>query len=214
MSDLVPTTKYPADSAMAALPTEKMRSFVEAHFLPIVKQGHGQGAECVRLAGYNASTPQSLASMANNLYKDPRILAALEEMVRVNIRGLGTKAVAAISEIIDSPHHSHRLKAALAVIDRIDPTVQKIEVKNEVVDHTAESLKYLDHLLSIGTPREVLEREFGKFGLEYYSKLLADKKSTEPKIIDTEYTLVPSAQAADLQSVSVQEPDENLEDLL
>jgi hypothetical protein len=206
-NDLIEPKTYPPDSAMAQLPSDKMRAYIEFKLA-----GH-KPAEAVRLAGYQVSSPQSATSLAYKLDHDPRMEMAWIEMCRAQLKRLGGKAINALDETISMPMHPQRIKAALAVVDRIDPTVQRVEVKHEKVDQTTEALKYLDHLLSLGTPREVLEREFGKFGLSHYSRLLAEKKSAEPKIIDVEYSIVPAEQAP-AQQEPTPEQDDDLEDLL
>jgi hypothetical protein len=108
-------------------------------------------------------------------------------VLKLRIRMEGAKAVSAVSQIIANEHHPHRLRGALAVIQRIDPEITRIDqnVKVEVVDQTQLALDYLKHLIEKGATEEFLLNEFGPGGLERYRKLLAARETE--KIIDAEF---------------------------
>lgn len=178
--------------ALASLPSEKQRSFVDALFQ--VPPGHGAMAAAARMAGYQGD-PHSITATANRLMRDPRIQAAITEETKRRMRGLGPSAVSAISGILGNTLHRDQLKAALAVINKIDPDITRVQGEvhhtHEIVDHTAEAIAQLRTLQSLGVAEEKLIELFGINGLERYRKMLAAedaaKAAREANTVDAEY---------------------------
>src|SRR6202041_2107955 len=95
----------------------------------------------------------------------------------------------AVREVISDVAHKDRLKASMAVIERIDPveTRQHIEVTHTAVNHDVDAVAVLRHLKAIGAPREMLELNFGYSGLSRYERLLAaEDMAKEGKTIEGE----------------------------
>jgi phage terminase small subunit len=175
-------------SAAASACTVKERRFAES----FVELGgmHGAGAAAARRAGYGnpSSTANVYASIADRELNKPEVLSYVAELAKKKIRSLVPKAVRAVEEIIDNPAHAQRLKASMAVIDRIDPveTRQHIEVTHTAVNHDQDAIAVLRHLKAIGAPRDMLEANFGFTGLSRYERLLAAEDLAKGKTIEGE----------------------------
>lgn len=166
----------------------RQRAFVDALFS--VPPGRGALVSAARLAGYGTpdTTPHIWNSIAQRLVADPKVQAAIQEETKLRIRALGPAAVVTLQQIMSSPEHKDALKAVRTVLDRIDPEVTRIDQRVTIeTDPLKSTLEYLQHLRSIGTPDDVLVREFGRNGLEYYDNLLA-----KGDVIDAEFTEVRS----------------------
>ena len=96
-------------------------------------------------------------------------------------------------EIIGDPEHRDRLKAAQTILERIEPTLSRIDVsvKHEIIDRDGEAVSYLRKLRELGVSREKMEEELGYSDLPRYERLLQleDAKNGAP-VIDAEYTIV------------------------
>lgn len=179
--------------AFASLPSEKQRAFVDALFQ--VPPGHGAMAAAARMAGYQGD-PHSITATANRLMRDPRIQAAITEETKRRMRGLGPSAVSAIAGILGNTLHRDQLKAAMAVINKIDPDITRVQGEvhhtHEVVDHTAEGIVQLRTLQSLGVAEEKLVELFGVNGLERFRRLMATedtaKAAKDRNIVEAEYT--------------------------
>lgn len=191
-NDLVPTENL--SEAMRAL-RPKMRRFVELLFDGSIKPGHGMFTEAARQAGYEGSTPQFMSNIAQRLLANEKVQRAMTEQTRLSVRHEAPRAVAAMREIIDDVDHKDRAKMVMAVINRHDPEVSRVDVAHtvEVIDHKQASIDDLRRLKQLGTPREGLLAEFGN-SLEYYERLLEEadraKAAKEANIIEAEYTVV------------------------
>jgi phage terminase small subunit len=192
-NDLAERTEY--GPAMAALPTDKMRAFVENLFIH-----SGNNAMAAREAGYGVphsgegrSSSQAMARIAYTLLHDPRIIAARNEMQKLLRRQYGPKALSVIGRILDDPQHKDAYKAADKILELEDATVQKTETTVTVkVDHTKDALDTLRYMKSIGATREMLEAHFGFSGLSRYEELLAIEDRKSANVIDGEFTEVKS----------------------
>jgi hypothetical protein len=118
-------------------------------------------------------------------------------LTRKQIRSSAPEAIAAVREIIANPDHRDRLKAAQTVLERIEPTMQRLDVhvKHELVDREQEAINYLRKLRELGVSREKLEEELGFSDLPRYERLLAledaKKSITQGKVIETtDYSVV------------------------
>src|SRR5262249_53474312 len=87
-------------------------------------------------------------------------------------------------------------KAVQAVLERLDPTVQKVEVEHtHHIDHDTEALNQLRTLKALGVARDKLVEVFGEIGLDRFEKQLAlEDKST---VVDAEFTEVKEEEALD-----------------
>jgi phage terminase small subunit len=169
------------------------RRFV--HWLMNLPPKHGFRARAARLAGYGKnSTPHVLNSIAQDLLAKPRVVSLIEEVTRKQIRSAAPEAIAAVREIIGDAEHRDRLKAAQTILERIEPTMQRLDVhvKHETVDRNAEAVAYLRKLKALGVPREKLEQELGYSDLPRYERLLEleDAKNTTAPVIEAEYAVV------------------------
>jgi phage terminase small subunit len=187
--ELAPVNDLAMSPELAALPTAKMRAFVDCLF---EQDGGGKllkPTAAARASGYAGDSHQ-LNSIAQRLVKDPRITAAIKAETQRRIRNLGPDALAALTHIMGDWTHKDRLKAVNVVLERVDPVAQKIDVQHtHVVDHTKTALEHLKRLKDLGVSREVLVREFGEIGLARWEGMLAQEQ-TAPQVIDAEFTEV------------------------
>ncbi len=187
MSKNLPTESEADDygpAMSACLPKE--RAFVLA-----LLQGRN-GAQAAREAGYGAedgsSSAETFARIALRTVSRDRVIDALTEQSRKTIRSLAPSAIQAIKEIITTTNHKDRAKVALSMLERVDPIVQRIDVKHqhEVVDRTKAAIEHLARLKAKGANREFLVAEFGELGLAHFETILAQQNQAKP--IDAEFT--------------------------
>lgn len=195
--------------AMASLASEKQRAFVDALF--DVPPGRGAMVAAARVAGYQGD-PHSMTATANRLMRDPKIQAAITEETKRKMRGLGPAAVSAIAGILGNTLHRDQLKAALAVINKVDPDITRVQGEihhtHEVIDHDKEAVAQLRTLQSLGVAEIKLIELFGINGLERYRRMLAAedaaKAATAQPIIEAEFTEITT------QPVAERDPDAEL----
>jgi hypothetical protein len=159
---------------------------------------HGFRVRAARLAGYGKdSSPHNLNSIVQDLFTRQRVVNLIEEVTRKQIRSAAPEAIAAVREIIADVEHRDRLKAAQTILERIEPTMQRVDVhvKHEVVDRDAEAVAYLRKLRALGVSREKLEEELGYSDLPRYERLLEleDAKNAMVPVIDADYAVVEDA---------------------
>ncbi len=127
------------------------------------------GAQAARQAGYGVegSTAETFARIAHRTLTRNRVIEALAEQSRKTIRSLAPSAIQAVKDILTTTNHKDRAKVALNVIERVDPTVQRVDahVTHEIVDHRQEALTQLRALKALGVTREKLIELFGFTGL-------------------------------------------------
>ena len=86
------------------------------------------------------------------------------------------------------------MKAANTVLERIDPTVQRLDVnvKHETIDRDREAVAYLRKLKALGVSREKLEEELGYSDLPRYERLmmLEDATKSGAAVIEAEYVVI------------------------
>lgn len=184
-NELVPPETDDFGPAMSAcLPKE--RAFVLA-----LLEGRS-GAQAAREAGYGnengSSSAETMARIAHRMLTRGRVVDALAEQSRKTIRSLAPAAIQAAKDILTTTNHKDRAKVALNMIERIDPTVQRVEghMTHEIVDHRLEALTQLKTLKALGVAREKLEELFGFTGLPMLEKKLQQQEREQP--IDAEYT--------------------------
>ena len=154
---------------------------------------HGYRVQAARLAGFGEnSTPHVLNSLVQGLLREPRIIDLISEVTRRQIRTAAPEALAAVREIIADPEHRDRLKAANVILERIEPTMQRVDVhvKHETIDRNAEAVAYLRKLKALGVSREKLEAELGYSDLPRYERLLALEDAKKAAVIDADYTVI------------------------
>ena len=172
------------------------RRFV--HWLMNLPPKHGFRVRAARLAGYGKnSSPHVVNSIAQDLLAKQNVVNLIEEVTRKQIRSAAPEAIAAVREIIADPQHRDRLKAATVILERIEPTLQRLDVhvKHEVVDRDAEAVAYLRKLKALGVERSKLEEELGYSDLPRYERLLEleDAKNAMAPVIDADYAAVEDA---------------------
>ncbi len=155
---------------LACLPKE--RAFILA-----LLEGKA-GAQAARQAGYGAedgsSTAETMARIAHRALTRNRVIDALAEQSRRTIRSLAPSAIQAVKDILTTTNHKDRAKVALNLIERVDPTVQRVDahVTHEIVDHRQEALTQLKALKALGVAREKLIELFGFTGLPVLERQL------------------------------------------
>lgn len=159
-------------------------------------------ANSARAAGYGdaASDAAYFAKVGWRVSHYDRIIDALVEVTKKQIRALAPSAIQALTEIVNARGDPARLRAVALILNKVEPEVTRsdINVKVEVVDHTAEAVQQLRILRDLGTTHEKLEDFFGHSGLQHYTRLLAED----------------DAKRAITVSYSEIKPDEELEQLL
>jgi hypothetical protein len=180
-------------SAAEAACSARERRFV--HWLLSLPPKTGFRVRAARLAGFGKdSTPHVMNSITQVLLNRQCVIDLIVEVTRKQIRSSAPEAMAAVKEILADPAHRDRLKAAQVVLERIEPTMQRIDVsvKHEVVDRDGEAVAYLRKLKALGVSREKLEEELGYSDLPRYERLLAleDAKRAAAPVIDADYTVV------------------------
>jgi hypothetical protein len=177
--------------------TQRERAFV--YWLIGLPPRRGYKVRAARLAGYGKnSTPQVVTSIVQVLLKQQRVIDLISEVTKKQIRAMAPEALQAVKEIIADSAHSDRLKAAQVVLERIEPTMQRVDVnvRHEVVDRDGEAVAYLRKLKALGVSREKLEEELGFSDLPRYERLLQleDAKRAVAPVIDAEYSIVEEKQ--------------------
>ena len=180
-------------SAVEAACSPMERRFV--HWLMNLPPKKGFRVRAAKLAGYGKnSTPHVLNSIAQDLLAKQRVVDLITEVTRKQIRSTAPEAIAAVREIIADKEHRDRLKAATIILERIEPTLQRLDVhvKHEVVDRDAEAVAYLRKLKALGVERSKLEEELGYSDLPRYERLLEleDAKNAMAPVIDANYAVV------------------------
>jgi phage terminase small subunit len=167
---------------MACLPKE--RTFILA-----LLEGKS-GAQSAREAGYGnedgSSSSETMARIAHRCLTRSRVVDALTEQSRKMIRSLAPTAIQAVKDILTTTNHKDRAKVALNLIERVDPTVTRVDahVTHEFVDHRQDALNQLRSLLALGVARDRLEELFGFTGLPMLERQLAGE-TKQP--IDAEF---------------------------
>jgi hypothetical protein len=184
-------------SAAEAACSARERRFV--YWLLNLPPKKGFRVRAARLAGFGEdSTPHVLNSIAQTLLAQQRITDLIVEVTRKQIRSSAPEALAAVREIIADPEHRDRLKAAQTILERVEPTMQRIDVsvKHEVVDRDGEAVAYLRKLKELGVSRSKMEDELGYSDLPRYERLLEleDAKRVAAPVIDADYTIVENKQ--------------------
>ncbi|HUZ32268.1 MAG TPA: hypothetical protein VMV19_09245 [Xanthobacteraceae bacterium] len=194
MNALVPTDEAedfgPAMSA--CLPKERA-------FVLVLLEGKS-GAQAAREAGYGAqdgtSTAETMARIAHRTLGRGRVIDALAEQSRKTIRSLAPVAIQAVRDVLTTTNHKDRAKVALNLIERVDPTVTRVDahVTHEIVDHRKDALEQLRSLKALGVAREKLEELFGFTGLPMLEKQLAEQDAKQP--IDADFTVIDDLDAS------------------
>jgi hypothetical protein len=180
-------------SAAEAACSARERRFV--YWLLNLPPKKGFRVQAARLAGFGKdSTPHVLNSIAQTLLAQQRITDLITEVTRKQIRSSAPEALAAVREIIADPDHRDRLKAAQTILERVEPTMQRIDVsvKHEVVDRDGEAVAYLRKLKELGVSRSKMEDELGYSDLPRYERLLEleDAKRAAAPVVDADYSIV------------------------
>jgi hypothetical protein len=131
-----------------------------------------------------------MARIAYRLLHTDRIVEALRALLKRDIRTLGPAAHKAMKQILETPFHKDQARVAIAIADRLDPPVQRIEGEfkhTHVLDHESEAEAQYRTLMALGVAREKLIEVFGEFGLE---RLEAKLAPPEAKVIDAEFSEV------------------------
>lgn len=184
-SDDLPAHELPAELADLS---KRERTFISAYLTGL------SGAQAARTAGYGrpdgTSTPDTLSRIGRRLLTYERIQRALLVMARAEIKGIVPQAIQATKEIIADKHHKDRARVSLAILERADPTVQRIEgsiMHTHKVDYRQEALAQLKTLKQLGVSRQHLEELFGFSGLPMLERQLEQQEAVEQPAIDAEY---------------------------
>src|SRR5262249_8020545 len=128
---------------MMALATDKQRAFVRALYdEEAPRKGDGLFMYAARKAGYGTptSTDNSIRVIAHRVAHDPKVIAATAEYSRQVIRTISPDAVRAVREAVRNTKHKDHIRAAMAIMDRIDPleTTQTVKVEHAIEPATIE----------------------------------------------------------------------------
>jgi hypothetical protein len=171
------------------------------HWLMQLPPKHGFKQEAARLAGYRQTSPHHLTSIVADLLNRQRVIDLIAELTRKQIRSAAPDAVATVMDVMVNGEARDRLRAANIVLERVDPTVQRLDVnvKHEVVDRDKEAVAYLRKLRSLNVSREKLEEELGYSDLPRYERLLEleDAAKSGGKVIEADYSVVEPAETED-----------------
>ncbi len=122
--------------AMTALPNDFWRACVLAY----VESGGGSGrgvdkgySSALRLAGYDG-TDKGTNARAHQIFHDRRVLEAIQELVREEMKLGAPIAKRTLIDIMKTPGHKDQFNAAKAVLDRAG-IVETVEIK-KTVEHT------------------------------------------------------------------------------
>ena len=162
--------------------SQKQRSFVNFYIPLALKRKDGAATAAARAAGYcsEKSRPITVANSAQQLLRNPRIVAAIAAESYQLMRASVLDAVRVYRTVMNNPRakDADKLRAADAVSARADPIVSGhvMRVEHEhrhVVDHTKAAIDGLRWMKSMGVPRDKLIEHFGENGLPRYEKMLA-----------------------------------------
>src|SRR5271170_5482707 len=109
--DIVPVAEEGLSPELAALPSEKMRAFVDAL---LQQDGNGKllaASAAIRTAGYQCGGSHEASSLASKMLRDSRITAAIRAETQRRLRSLGPEAIAGLKDIVGDKFHKDRLKA-------------------------------------------------------------------------------------------------------
>jgi phage terminase small subunit len=184
-------------SACEAACTPMERRFV--YWLMNLPPKRGFRVQAAKLAGYGKlgrngqpSSAHNMNSIAQDLLSKQKIIDLITEVTKKQIRSAAPEALAAVREIIADTEHRDRLKAASVILERVEPTMQRFDVRvqHQVVDRNAEAVAYLRKLKALGVSREKMEQELGYSDLPRYERLLEleDAKNAVP--IDAEFSVI------------------------
>ena len=167
---------------MACLPKE--RAFVVAWF-----NSAKNGTAAAKAAGYGTptTTNDDFHKIGHRTLHRPRVIEALLEYQRTVVKTFGPQITNALSELLDAKGEpAVRARVALALHEKIDPTITKIDanVKVEVTDHRQEAIEQLRALKELGVERGKLEELFGFSGLPVLERQLEEARMREAKIIE------------------------------
>jgi hypothetical protein len=166
----------------ALTPTE--RRFAAAFMMTGIAAQAARAAGC----GTETSTAQTMATLGMRILDRPKVQDALRVLYKRAFRSLGPVSLMAVKDILASPTHKDRLKAAVLVADRLDLVETKIAM---TVEHKFDPVKVTIELLQgykkQGWTREMLLTEFTEFELAHFEKLI---KEAAP--IDAEFKVLPA----------------------
>jgi phage terminase small subunit len=158
-----PAAEYRLGSRMRAL-NERQRRFVEALF----GGGHANHTQAALIAGYTGDN-ETVRVTAHRLAHDDKIRAAILEEAQRRMDSSGALVASVLIEIASDPTHKDRLKAALALADRIGlhaRTEHKITVEHQDDKGKIELIKHLADKLGID-PGKLLGRAAEPVDVEF-----------------------------------------------
>jgi len=103
-------------------PAMKVLTPLQRRFVLAIKAvGSGRWSRAAKIAGYQGDE-RTLAVTGHNLGHNPKVTAALVEIGGYTMQSIANEATAAVLSVLEAPTQSKgalKLKAALAVLDRI-----------------------------------------------------------------------------------------------
>jgi hypothetical protein len=160
---------------------ERQRKFVWLY----VHDDELSNTDAARLAGYPDSGGSSIRVRTHELMHSERVLEAIEEVTRQAVRGLVVPAKRAVAAMVSNSKHRDHAKTVLALLGSVGVGGQKVEVE-VTLNHTDAALEALRILKDFGASREKLLEHFGHTGLSRYERMLNERESKQPQIIDGE----------------------------
>lgn len=141
-----------------------------------------------RAAGYTDSGNGAIRVRGHQLRYRERVIDAMEELGRRVFRAQLPLAIKANKALITDKSHPDHHKAVQATLSRLGLAERVgVDVNHTgtvEVNHTDQALADLRVLIGLKVPREKLEEIFGFSGLSRYERMLAEKDSGGPKVIE------------------------------
>ena len=166
---------HPEDGPATAALTEKQRGFLFA----LLENGGNQTAAA--MTSFDTKDLRSAQALGSMLARHPKVIAALKEEADKRIRAGAVLAIDVMIEIMQSPGHKDRFKAAVEVANRSGLLViQQIDVNH---NHHVTSSEMIQRI-------EALSRQLGLDPVKLLGS--AGVKPSAPEPIDVEFTEVPA----------------------
>lgn len=172
--------------------TDRQQAFV----LAMIETGGNKTRSAIN-AGFGGENYNAAASYGHKLARDPKIIAAMQELAEQWLMAGAIKAAGTLIELLDNPDPKVRFKASVEALNRAGLQVEtKHMIKIEHTDKTTTEL--LDFIKTAAIEQNLDPR------------LLLGQAGIDPTILDAEYTEV----TADSPAVEPASTLEGLEDLV
>lgn len=151
----------------------------------------------VRAAGYQPASPESCKAMGSELASDPRIAELVRVFCAALLKTSGPGALAALTRIIADPKSkdSDKIKAAVAIINKSQPTRTAHQIEADVTHHVEQER------------RPTLADLYVEAGIETPANLRLPPPAAEP--VDAEFEELEPAAARAFANYSGRDSEED-----